>query len=63
MASYRFTKQAQKDIQRIIEQGREQFGIKQAISTPRKRKLAKTITETVTSSNPPPASKRVLASL
>jgi plasmid stabilization system protein ParE len=42
MASYRFTKQAQKDIQRIIEQGREQFGIKQAITTPRKRKLAKT---------------------
>lgn len=32
IASYRFTKQAQKDIQRLIEQGREQFGIKQVIS-------------------------------
>lgn len=32
MANYRFTKQAQKDIQRLIEQGREQFGIKQAAS-------------------------------
>ena len=30
MANYRFTKQAQKDIQRLIEQGWEQFGIKQA---------------------------------
>lgn len=32
MASYRFTKQAQKDIQRIIEHGREQFSIKQVAS-------------------------------
>jgi plasmid stabilization system protein ParE len=32
IASYRFTKQAQKDIQRLIEQGRKQFGIKQVVS-------------------------------